>query len=166
VALSGKKAPPFSLCPLDLLSQNYEVLERPAKAILKMAMSPQTEQETRRLYTLCNWLRKSVVHKLAALQEKLDPTGVFQADPNDKDFLTAMTLRDCSVFLQIPDEIRPYEPDNGLVGQLGDLDLKSSLKAEYWKSVEAPLIIEGWYMGTEAEELSQPLDCGLSLGHV
>ena len=47
--------------------------------------------------------------------------------------------------------------------RLGDLDLKSQGKKEYWRKTELSLIEEGWYEGQESEEKRQPLVCQLSL---
>lgn len=67
-----------------------------------------------------------------------------------------MTLRDCSLYLQVPEHLPAC-----IIAKIGDLDLKRPEKAEYWKDVERPLLQEGWYMGTENEEDKQPLDCNL-----
>ena len=44
---------------------------------------------------------------------------------------------------------------SGVEARLGDLDLKSPAKAEYWKNLEARLINEGWYtnLGNVSVEL-------------
>jgi inositol-pentakisphosphate 2-kinase len=106
---------------------------------------------------MIKWLRYSpLVSKLASLQAILDTKGVFAADPTDKNFLTAMTLRDCSLYMQVPQDLSAP-----VVAKIGDLDLKRPEKAEYWKDVERPLLEEGWYAGTEKEEDRQPLDCNL-----
>lgn len=106
---------------------------------------------------LCQWAKHSpLLKRLRALQHLLDLKGVFGADPCDKKFLTAMTLRDCSLYLHVPDDVT--QP---VTAKLGDLDLKTPGKAEYWKSIEAPLLAEGWYGGVEKEVDKQPLDCNL-----
>lgn len=159
-ALDGKHSVMGAFCPLDLVSMDYEVLLRPAKALLKIE-NPQLPEEIKKLHDFCDWVRGSVIHRLAASQAALDPKGVFDADPGDNKFLTAMSLRDCSLFLRIHDPVSPGETNCRYEARLGDLDVKLAIKAPYWRSVELPLIEEGWYMGTEAEELRQPLDCSL-----
>ena len=69
-----------------------------------------------------------------------------------------MTLRDCTLYLRVPDD-----DTEEIESRIGDLDLKSPNKAAYWKSVEQPLIDEGWYMGLEPQEDWQPLTCHLSI---
>jgi inositol-pentakisphosphate 2-kinase len=71
-----------------------------------------------------------------------------------------MTLRDCTVFVRFPDD--PTHDDWAIEARIGDLDLKSTRKLEYWQSLERALITEGWYEGTEQPELAQPLTCALS----
>ena len=81
---------------------------------------------------------------------------------DDEDFLLAMTLRDCTVFVRFPSEGRSEEVE----ARLGDLDLKSREKKEYWRRSELELIEDGWYGGKESEEIRQPLVCQLSRGEV
>lgn len=91
------------------------------------------------------------------MQEVLDLKGVLEADMEDKDFLTAMTLRDCTVFMRFSSE----KEDATIEARIGDLDLKSSKKEHYWKNIERQLIEEGWYEGIEDTEDEQPLTCAL-----
>jgi len=79
-------------------------------------------------------------------------------DYDDERFLCAMTLRDCTVFIRSHNT----KPVEDWECRIGDLDLKSPDKAEYWRSVEGPLIEEGWYEGTEREEDRQPNFCNLA----
>lgn len=51
---------------------------------------------------LISWVeRSSLLQRLKELQEELDPVGVLEADLQSPDFLTAMTLRDCTLFLKV-----------------------------------------------------------------
>jgi len=59
-----------------------------------------------------------------------------------------MTLRDCTVFLRFPSEAR-----------LGDLDVKSPDKENYWNETEQDLINRGFYHGIEEERW--PNECAL-----
>jgi inositol-pentakisphosphate 2-kinase len=153
----GKVAPMEFFCPLNLVSKDDTALYRGARAILNIN-DPISPKGYRRLHRMSQWLRTSpLLSRLASLQASLDPLGVFAADTTDKDFLTAMTLRDCSIYLHE----RQDDLSAPLVAKMGDLDLKRPEKAEYWKDVERPLLEEGWYTGTEREEDRQPLDCNL-----
>jgi inositol-pentakisphosphate 2-kinase len=144
-------------CPLDLVSKDDAALYRAARAILGLS-HPISPIGFKRLYRMSRWARKSLLlPRLANLQSSLDPVGVFAADPMDKGFLTAMTLRDCSLYLQVPE----HDLSAPIIAKIGDLDLKRPEKADYWKDVERPLLEEGWYLGTEREEHQQPFDCNL-----
>lgn len=70
-----------------------------------------------------------------------------------------MTFRDCSVFVRFPANAAN---DHLIEARIGDLDLKSPRKAQYWKDTEKALINEGWYTGMENPEHCQPLTCQLS----
>lgn len=51
----------------------------------------------------------------------------------------------------------PYK----IEARLGDLDLKSPAKTDYWKSIEEKLINGGWYTGDEKEFISTNDECAL-----
>jgi inositol-pentakisphosphate 2-kinase len=63
------------------------------------------------------------------------------------------------VFVRFPADATD---DHLIEARIGDLDLKSPSKAQYWKDTENALINEGWYTGTENAEDRQPLTCQLS----
>jgi inositol-pentakisphosphate 2-kinase len=120
-------------------------------------LSPNSSEKT--ILRLAEWIQSSeLLERLRNSQYLLDRKGVLEADPNDENFLACMTLRDCTLYLRMPDD----EMKKEFEARIGDLDLKSPDKAEYWKSVERPLIEEGWYLGLEPEEDWQPLTCHLS----
>jgi inositol-pentakisphosphate 2-kinase len=105
------------------------------------------------------------------MQMSLDPVGVLKNDKNNERFRAAMTLRDCTVFVRFCStsnlESGGEFASNGagdrrIEARLGDLDLKSPSKSQYWKDTENALIDEGWYTGTEKNEDRQPLTCQLS----
>ena len=118
------------------------------------------------------WLSSNtLLPGLREMQMTLDKIGVLKNDKNDEKFRAAMTLRDCTVFVRFRlgavDELtadfdRDGAVDHGTEARLGDLDLKSPDKAQYWKDTENALIGEGWYTGTEKDESRQPLTCQLS----
>jgi len=100
-----------------------------------------------------------MLHRLRDIQHDLDQKGVLEADADDENLLVAMTLRDCTVFVRFPED--PQRDEWDIEARIGDLDLKSKGKEQYWKSVESSLIKEGWYEGTEKQEDAQPLTCSL-----
>jgi inositol-pentakisphosphate 2-kinase len=94
--------------------------------------------------------------QLATYQSKFDQSGPLNADVNDKNFLTAMTLRDCTVFLRLPNDL-----NQAIEARIGDLDLKSPAKKDYWRVTEEKLTSEGWYEGLESRASAQPVECKL-----
>ena len=105
------------------------------------------------------WLETDqLLRQLRSYQVKLDQKGVLAGDVDDEDFLTAMTLRDCTLFVKF----QPAESGGKVEARLGDLDLKSRVKKEYWQRSELELIEEGWYEGKESTDDRQPLVCQLS----
>lgn len=123
-------------------------------------ITSQLEPDPKKAPRFKRWLQSNTLLKrLKEAQIQLDPKGVFDADPEDEKFRLAMTLRDCTVFLKFPPNAKD---DNKVEARIGDLDLKSPGKAEYWRMTERELIDEGWYMGKEKESDRQPLTCSLS----
>jgi inositol-pentakisphosphate 2-kinase len=103
---------------------------------------------------LGKWLEEGqpILKILRAKQRKLDPFGVvdiMNCDAREgerrkrlEDLQIAMTLRDVTLFLQIPDD-----KDQPVVARLGDLDVKSLEKLDSWVKIERQLREEKWYKG-------------------
>jgi inositol-pentakisphosphate 2-kinase len=141
------------LCPLDLVSKSPSDLELVSSRLLAPDKDPAI------IRRFARWLEtNTLLQQLRTYQEMLDQKGVLVGDVDDENFLVAMTLRDCTVFVRFPPEGSGRE----IEARLGDLDVKSSRKKDYWRSIELPLIEEGWYAGTENKEDRQPLICRLS----
>jgi inositol-pentakisphosphate 2-kinase len=140
-----------NFCPLDLISKSSKEVNL---AVSKIESNP---TKARRL---TKWLQSTtLLSQLRDVQESMDPKGVFTADLRSEKFCLAMTLRDCTVFLRLPANA---SDDKNIEARLGDLDLKSPDKAEYWMETERKLIDEGWYQGTESVERRQPTYCQIS----
>ncbi|KAI9879775.1 MAG: Inositol-pentakisphosphate 2-kinase [Pleopsidium flavum] len=156
----------LAFCPLDLVSRDRGRVKRAVTAVCSSSLeSPLYTQEFRD--RLVDFLYENpLVQRLKQLQEKLDRTGILEANVTSRDFLTAMTLRDCTMFLKVGSCMKklalnvadashqvPLEKNHVIEARLGDLDLKSSAgeKAVYWRNLEKSLIDEGWYTGTEKE---------------
>jgi inositol-pentakisphosphate 2-kinase len=141
-----------SWCPLDL--NIHDGLQ-----LAKTIWTPERFEEMFPRFS--SWLSGStLLPRLRQLQMELDPVGVLENDKNDEQFRAAMTLRDCTVFVRFPENAQ--DDQYGIEARIGDLDLKSPDKAQYWKDTENALIEEGWYTGTEKKEDRQPLTCQLS----
>lgn len=146
-------------CPLDLLSRDEEVLRKVAGAILGPSVLERTKSQ------FVSWIRTtSLLTKLKDVQLLMDPNGVLAAKPGDENanekLRVAMTVRDCSVFVRLPDSspvtgsgsaerTRKGEGEGEVEARMGDLDVKSPDKLAYWQETERVLIEEGWYAGTE-----------------
>lgn len=91
----------LSFCPLDLVSQDRSRVERAAMAICVSLKDPQlyrTELRSR----LADFLYEyPLLRRLKQLQLDLDRVGTLEADVTSRDFLTAMTLRDCTLFVKV-----------------------------------------------------------------
>jgi inositol-pentakisphosphate 2-kinase len=139
------------ICPLDLLSKD----RRTILMVTRQLLAPEYDENN--ILRFAAWLEtNTVLPHLKFMQQLMDHKGVLSNDPNNENFLVGMTLRDCTVFVRFP-----AKEGDPIEARIGDLDLKSPLKAEHWKRVERSLIDEGWYMGIEKENW-QPLVCSLS----
>ena len=139
---AGELHPKPVYCPLSLISRDKAKVATTINNIIldsqnRSSFTPQAQT------ALIDFIHNSpLLHLLKTLQLEKDPLGILHADLQYPDFLTAMTLRDCTLFLKVPrsgvDEIE---------ARLGDLDIKTSggKKAEYWRGLERRLIDEGWY---------------------
>jgi inositol-pentakisphosphate 2-kinase len=140
------------LCPLKLVSPRQQDL-RDAAIFIYDAQHQELAEAQLNTMRIQLWLQKTILlRRLRDLQVQLDRRGTFALDVTTKDFRLAMTLRDCAVFVRIPRDKRAE-----LEVRVGDLDLKSELKADTWREKERVLIDEGWY--TETEPVRQPNNC-------
>lgn len=140
-----------TFCPLDLTLHE-------GRRLAQVIFPPKQFDEFYPRFSA--WLSSTtLLPRLRQIQETLDPVGVLKNNKNDEKFRAAMTFRDCTVFVRFPANA---EDDHLIEARIGDLDLKSPDKAQYWKDTENALINEGWYTGTEKKEDRQPLACQLS----
>ena len=88
-------------CPLDLAARKKDRAERAVEGILARNRSTRSKNEDLR-DSIVGFLESSgLLQRLMEIQVKLDPDGVFEAGVTERNFLTAMTLRDCSLFLRV-----------------------------------------------------------------
>ncbi|KAI9660865.1 MAG: Inositol-pentakisphosphate 2-kinase [Trizodia sp. TS-e1964] len=131
-------------CPLDLVASEQADLER----VTSFLTAKVPQQEAKRVQErVMAWLQQTpLLLKIRQLQQELDPIGILDVDAASSEFLTAMTLRDCTIFLKIP-----LAAHQLVDARIGDLDMKiaDGGKAEYWRAMEKDLIEGGWYSGTE-----------------
>ncbi|KAK6499574.1 Inositol-pentakisphosphate 2-kinase [Arthrobotrys musiformis] len=136
----GKRAEWRGLCPFDLASNDQKRTKNAVRWILQPPRSEDEKLVERVTVALMGCPQLSI---LKELQASLDPKGILKADHKSKEFLTAMTLRDCTFYVKVsPTDVQ---------ARLGDFDVKSGEagKSDYWIENERELIEEGWYTGTE-----------------
>ena len=88
-------------CPLSLISNDRNQITTAADVILQLPESDRRDENTTRQGLIEFLLETSLLQQLRNLQIKLDPLGVLSADVTGRDFLTAMTIRDCTLFLKV-----------------------------------------------------------------
>ncbi|KAK6347696.1 Inositol-pentakisphosphate 2-kinase [Orbilia javanica] len=136
----GKHAEWRGICPFDLASDDQKRAKNAVRWILQHPRCENEKLVNRVTAALMGCPQLSI---LKDLQASLDPKGILGADHKSKEFLTAMTLRDCTFYVKVsPTDVQ---------ARLGDFDVKSGEagKSEYWIETERELINEGWYAGTE-----------------
>lgn len=138
---SGTATDAQTICPLELVSENLATRTQAAARL--------TQDDHLREYLVCN--APTLLRLLRDRQERLDRLGVIGVAEGDDlvDLCTAMTLRDCTLFIKKKSSWK----GGGVEARLADLDLKSPLKVTRWREVERGLIDEGWYVNGEPEEV-------------
>ena len=145
-------------CPLYLLSGDEDKVYAAIDAVVPKSAKSLLMESVDLKHRIFEALQSSsILQRLKQIQIKLDPQGIFAADPTDPDFLTAMTFRDCTVFVA-------EMLDGSIEVRLGDLDMKSPRKVAYWRSLEEDLIRDGWYTATEVYDCDKAVECALQRG--
>ncbi|CRG83152.1 Inositol-pentakisphosphate 2-kinase [Talaromyces islandicus] len=156
-APSALLEPRVAFCPLDLISDKIEDVQR-ATRIFK-GRSDQI-RIAKALY------HHPTLKKLVSLQHSHNDVGLHGPPAHSRDMSLGMTLRDCTVFVKIPSNYSPSTKlhPNPIELRIGDLDLKTAAggKAAYWRTLETRLIQEGWYMGENPGQLQMNSECALS----
>ena len=112
VRKSGPKTPEslkLGFCPLGLVSEDRDKVVITADILLGLCNLHVNDNDGLRK-RLVEYLQKSpLLRRLKNLQVEKDPTGVLEADLSHRNFLTAMTIRDCTLFLKVcPTELFLY----------------------------------------------------------
>lgn len=142
-----KKGSKPGLCPLNLMDKSNIVTAVCRIMGLDLRrLQDYSDSTMEMLDRLRDFLLKDpLLRRLRQLQIDKDPNGVLKANIVSPDCLSAMTLRDCTLYLKVGQK--------SIDARLGDLDLKSGKgKAEYWRGLERQLIHGGWYTATENEK--------------
>lgn len=97
----------LGFCPLNLVSNDKIKVATAASIVLELCRPEEHDNELLR-GALVDFLYKSpLLRKLRNLQIMKDPVGVLKADLSGKEFLTAMTVRDCTLFLKVSRSVIP-----------------------------------------------------------
>ena len=94
--------PEGDFCPLDLVSSKASNVERAVRAILRYTGVAHFSNEELQKRLVAFFLGSKLLSKVRDLQQNLDPSGILYANPSTVEFRTAMTLRDCSLYLKVP----------------------------------------------------------------
>lgn len=158
-----------NLCPLDLSSQEDSRVRNTLQHILpsvppkNLQLRPgESWEDAKKViedHTTDFLVSSELMPLLKRLQLEMDPLGPIEVaregSQNYREkFVTAMTVRDLTIFLRI-------DLDGGVEARIGDLDLKTGEagKWDYWSKVEQTLIADGYYAGTEKEALEKGIWC-------
>lgn len=99
---NGAEDTSLSFCPLDLVSQDRSRVERAVTAIcLSLKKDSQLYESEPRIRLADFVYENPLLRRLKQLQLDLDRVGILEADVTSRDFLTAMTLRDCTLFVKV-----------------------------------------------------------------
>ncbi|KUJ07151.1 uncharacterized protein LY89DRAFT_743147 [Mollisia scopiformis] len=144
-------------CPLDLVSRSTDDVLYVASVLLR----PKTNFAS--VERLAKWIyNNSLLVRLRDAQVYLDKKGPMKANPSNEDYRVAMTLRDCTLYIRLPNN--KEDDETGIEARLGDLDVKSAAKGPYWKETERQLINEGWYNGNERWTTPEQQEITCALG--
>ena len=88
-------------CPLKLMEQDRSIVREVGNRIVELNRI-RKEDRSWMEETLFAWLYgNALLARLRTLQVVMDPEGVLMGNLESPDFLTAMTMRDCTLFLRV-----------------------------------------------------------------
>ncbi|KAF4976688.1 hypothetical protein FZEAL_6687 [Fusarium zealandicum] len=139
----SRQVPERKPCPLTLANPDApDTISSPFRFAPKLASMSDNKLVRELLKKTAN---HQVIRDLRALQNLADSNGPLRAEKNDPMFSLAMTVRDCTCFVQMnlgPD----VPPKQRLRLRLGDFDLKDTeIKFRRWTSAERDLIDSACY---------------------
>ncbi|KAI1368499.1 inositol-pentakisphosphate 2-kinase-domain-containing protein [Xylaria arbuscula] len=150
--LAKGKAASTPICPLGLVHNDPNAV----MDTIKLLAPEWTVRDHKRLADAFD--RAGILKKLRELQTKGDPHRALLDNPSDPDFGLAMTLRDCSCYVRMPDDV-----DGDIEIKLADVDKKNwEEKQTYWQESHWNLVNNGWYKGEEKVDTPISTQCVLS----
>ena len=91
----------LGFCPLNLVSEDKIKVAAAASIVLELCRPEEHDNEFIRGALVDFLYRSPLLRKLRDLQILKDSVGVLKAELSQRDFLTAMTIRDCTLFLKV-----------------------------------------------------------------
>ncbi|KAI1268674.1 inositol-pentakisphosphate 2-kinase [Xylariaceae sp. FL1019] len=143
----GKKTS-IPICPLGLLSSDEKIV---AQTIERLAPEwPEVDRDR-----LAQAFKDTqIFEELRKLQDEGDPGTTLLDNPSDPQFGLAMTLRDCTCFVRMPDDTAKT-----IEIKLADVDKKNwEEKQSYWRESHENLVKDGWY----TNDMDGETDCQLN----
>ncbi len=137
--------PEHKPCPLALMDPDApEPVGSPFRIAPHLKGLPDEAYFEGMLRDIC---RHPLLQTLKEQQQLHDPDGPLNAQADDYAFGVAMTIRDCTCFVQIPRSREKNEGnDEPLTLRLADLDWKDAdTKLHTWRSTEQRLVEGGYY---------------------
>ncbi|KAL8949184.1 MAG: hypothetical protein Q9222_004679 [Ikaeria aurantiellina] len=110
-------------CPLTLVDDSQDVLEPSLQPMLVSVRGATGHMLEYTQQALPYFHKLPLLRLLRDLQVQKDSSGILKLDKLDQDFMTAMTIRDCTLFIKIPKGDKQSEAR--IEARLGDLDLKT-----------------------------------------
>lgn len=142
---SSKKAlPQTKPCPLILGNHNTpSEISDPFRIAPELRKTCSKADKEYMRDILGNVANHPVIHELRSAQKFADRDGPLFASRGDEKFNFAMTIRDCTCFVQVSTDSKSKEP---LKVRLGDFDFKDPfVKFDRWQGAERDLIDRGCY---------------------
>lgn len=91
----------LGFCPLNLVSDDKIKVATAASIVLELCRPEERDNELIKGALVDFLYRSPLLRKLRDLQITKDSVGVLKAELSQRDFLTAMTIRDCTLFLKV-----------------------------------------------------------------
>ncbi|KAJ3520898.1 hypothetical protein NM208_g13531 [Fusarium decemcellulare] len=139
----SRQPPERKPCPLTLANPDApSAISSPFRFAPKLASKADNPLVRQLLARTAN---HQVIRDLRSLQNFADSNGPLHAEKHDPMFSLAMTIRDCTCFVQM--NLGPNVPDDQRLRlRLGDFDLKDTdMKFRRWTSAEHDLIDSACY---------------------
>jgi len=160
-------------CPLALMSGDGVEVAKIVQSLFddQVATLPVDRKLQYSDFLTEHLLNSDLLRRLEQAQRTLDPAGILAwvdcSQELSVNFLTATTLRDCTLFLRVSGAGSSMAGELVVDARLGDLDLKEPepVKVVHWRETERTLIDDGWYSGAAQLPDGDAVICHLDKEH-